>query len=68
MSVAHHFISQTSYLTSSELTEAIRNANVDVHGTFLKAGQEVIIPGILGEPIVEKSIPLARDFKCARCI
>ena len=63
VSVAHHFISQTSYLTSSELTEAMRNANGDVHGTFLKAGQEVIIPGILAAPIVEKPIPLARDFE-----
>ena len=61
--VAHHFIAQSSYLTSSELAEAIRAANGDVHGTFLKAGQEVVIPGILDAPIVEKSIPLARDFE-----
>jgi hypothetical protein len=61
--VAHHFIAQSSYLTSSELAEAIRAANGDVHGTFLKAGQEVVVPGILDSPIVEKSIPLARDFE-----
>ena len=61
--VAHHFIAQSSYLTSSELAEAIRAANGDVRGTFLKAGQEVVIPGILEAPIVEKSIPLARDFE-----
>jgi hypothetical protein len=61
--VAHHFIAQSSYLTSSELAEAIRAANGDVHGTFLKSGQEVVIPGILDAPIVEKSIPLARDFE-----
>jgi hypothetical protein len=63
VSVAHHFISQTTYLTSSELTAAIRAANGDLHGTFLKAGQEVIVPGILEAPIAEKSIPLARDFE-----
>jgi hypothetical protein len=61
--VAHHFIAQSSYLTSSELAEAIRAANGDVHGTFLKAGQELVVPGILDSPIVEKSIPLARDFE-----
>jgi hypothetical protein len=63
VSVAHHFIAQTSYLTSSELSDAIRKANGDLQGTFLKAGQEVVVPGILEAPIVEKSIPLGRDFE-----
>jgi len=61
--VAHHYLAQTSYLTSSELSEAIRNANPDLHGTFLKAGQPVIVPGLLAVPIVEKSIPVQRDFE-----
>ncbi len=61
--VSHHFIAQTSYLTSSELTEAIRQANGGLQGSFLKAGQQVIIPGILDAPIVEKSIPVAKDFE-----
>jgi phage tail protein X len=61
--VSHHFIAQTSYLTSSELTEAIRQANGGLQGTFLKAGQQIIIPGILDAPIVEKSIPVAKDFE-----
>ena len=61
--VAHHYLSQTSYLTSSELSEAIRGANGDFRGTFLKAGQPVIIPGLLPMPIVEKSIPVQRDFE-----
>jgi hypothetical protein len=61
--VSHHFISQTSYLTSTELTEAIRQANGGLQGTFLKAGQQVIIPGILDAPIVEKAIPVAKDFE-----
>jgi len=63
VAVARHYLSQTSYLTSSELTEAIRKANGEFQGTFLKANQQVIIPGILDAPIVEKSIPLARDFE-----
>ena len=61
--VARHYLSQTSYLTSTELSEAIRNANADFKGTFLKAGQPVIIPGLLPMPIVEKSIPVARDYE-----
>jgi hypothetical protein len=61
--VAHKYLSQTSYLTSSELTEAIHKANGDFHGTFLKAGQPVIVPGLLPAPIVEKSVPVERDFE-----
>jgi hypothetical protein len=62
-SVAHHFVAQTSYLTSSELAEAIRKANGDYPGIFFKAGQSVIIPGNLAAPIVEKTVPVARDFE-----
>ena len=62
-SVAHHYIGQTSYLTSSELAEAIRSANGNFSSTFLKAGQQITIPGILPAPIVEKTIPVARDFE-----
>ncbi len=61
--VAHKYLSQTSYLTSTELTEAIHKANGDFHSTFLKAGQPVIIPGLLPAPIVEKSVPVERDFE-----
>ncbi len=61
--VSHHFISQTSYLTSSELAEAIRKANGNLGGTFLKPGQSLLIPGILDAPIAEKSIPIAKDFE-----
>lgn len=61
--VARHYLSQTSYLTSSELSEAIRSANGDFRGTFLKAGQPVIIPGLLPMPIVEKSVAVQRDFE-----
>ena len=61
--VARHYLSQTSFLTSTELAEAIRKANPAVTGTFLKAGQQVVIPGILAAPIVEKSVPVQRDFE-----
>jgi hypothetical protein len=61
--VAHRFLSETSYLTSGELAEAIRKANGDPQGTYLKSGQELIVPGILATPIVEKTIPVPRDFE-----
>ena len=62
-SVSHHFVPLTAYLTSSELAEAIRKANGNLAGIFLKAGQQVVIPGMLDAPIVEKSMPVARDFE-----
>ncbi len=63
VSVAHHFIGQSSFLTSSELAEAIRNANGGLTGTYLKAGQQLVIPGMLDAPIVEKTVPVARSFE-----
>jgi hypothetical protein len=63
ISVARHYLSQTSYLTSSELAEALHGANPEVHGTFLKAGQELTIPGILDAPVAEKSIAVPKDFE-----
>ena len=63
VSVARHYLSQTSYLTSSELAEAMRGANGNLKGTFLKSGEELTIPGILGTPISEKAIPVSKDFE-----
>jgi hypothetical protein len=61
--VARRYLGQTSYLTSSELSDAIRKANGDYSGTFFKAKQQVLIPGILPAPIVEKMVPVQRDFE-----
>jgi phage tail protein X len=63
VSVARHYLSQTSYLTSSELADAMRGTNDNLHGTFLKAGQELVIPGILNAPIAERPVPVAKDFE-----
>ena len=57
-------MSQTSYLTSTELSDAIRKANGNLQGTFLKSGQRVIVPGILAAPIVEKPFPCPEILKC----
>jgi len=61
--VARQFLKQTKYLTSSELAEAIRGANNNRQGTFFKAGETLIIPGILDAPIVEKTVPVEKDFE-----
>jgi len=62
-SVARHYLAQTSFLTSSELAESLRAANSDLRGTYLKPGQTIIVPGILDAPIVEKTVPVPRDFE-----
>ncbi len=62
-SVARKYLKRTKYLTSAELAEAIRAANHNRQGVFLKSGEQIIIPGILESPIVEKSVTVARDFE-----
>jgi len=62
-SVARKYLRKTKYLTSSELAEAIRAANGNRQGAFLKPGEQILIPGILESPIVEKSVPVASDFE-----
>jgi hypothetical protein len=62
-SVARQYLKRTSYLTSSELAEAIRKSNGNRTGNNLKAGEQLVIPGILSAPIVEKTIPVAKDFE-----
>ncbi|HUK24989.1 MAG TPA: putative glycoside hydrolase [Terriglobales bacterium] len=61
--VAHRLLPQTSYLTSSELSDAIHQANSNLHGVFLRAGQQIIVPGVLPAPIAEKTIAVPRDFE-----
>ena len=61
--VAHHYLSKTSFLTSAELGDALRHANGDRKGISLKVGETIIIPGAISEPIVEKPVPVAKDFE-----
>jgi len=62
--IARHYIGQTSYLTSSELADAIRTTNhISESTNILKSGQQLVIPGILPAPITEKTIPVPRDFE-----
>ncbi len=61
--VAHQYLKRTSYLTSSELAEAIRKVNGKRSSNILKNGEQLTIPGILPAPIVEKTVPVAKDFE-----
>ena len=61
--VARQYLRRTKYLTSADLAEAMRAANQNHQGVFLKSGDQIVIPGILEAPIVEKSVPVARDFE-----
>jgi hypothetical protein len=65
--VAHRYLNKTSYMTSSELAEAIRQVNGKSNGdhkaNILKASESIVIPGILPAPIVEKTVPVAKDFE-----
>jgi hypothetical protein len=62
--VTHRYLGRTSYLTSSELAEAIRGINhLPVSASILKANEQIIIPGILAAPIIEHTISVPKDFE-----
>jgi len=62
--IARRYLSKTSYLTSSELAEAIRQINHKSESSnILKANENIVIPGILSAPITEKTIPITKDFE-----
>jgi hypothetical protein len=61
--VARQYLKRTAYLTSSELAEAIRHINGNRSANILKSGEQITIPGILPAPIVEKTVPVAKDFE-----
>jgi hypothetical protein len=62
--IARKYLGKTSYLTPSELADAIRSVNHKSEASnILKANENIIIPGILPAPISEKTIPVAKDFE-----
>ncbi len=61
--IARQYLHKTAYLTSSELSDAIRHVNGDRSANILKSGEQITIPGILPAPIVEKTFPVAKDFE-----
>ena len=63
--VARHYLKRTAYLTSSELAEAIRKTNGNRTGNNLKAGEQILVPGILAAPIVRSRSRWRRTLKFA---
>ena len=64
ITIARHYLGKTSYLTSTQLAEAIRAANHKPEtSNFLKGNEQIIIPGILPAPIVEHTIPVQKDWE-----
>jgi len=61
--IARRYLGRTSYLTSSELADAIRHSNGDRTANILKANENILIPGILSAPVTEKTIPVPKDFE-----
>ncbi|HTK94191.1 MAG TPA: putative glycoside hydrolase, partial [Terriglobales bacterium] len=60
-SVARLYLPETPYMGTKELAEAIRRANPGLKGEFLKAGQQITVPDIEPQPVVEHSRPWAKD-------
>jgi hypothetical protein len=59
--LVHRYLAQTIFMTSGELEGAIRQANPAWTGNHLHPGQELIIPGIEPQPIVEHPVPFAKS-------
>ena len=59
--LVRHYLPQSHYMTAGELETAMTQAN-RLKGPFLKPGP-VLIPGIEDQPIVEKIIPVKKDFE-----
>jgi hypothetical protein len=62
--IARRYLGKTSYLTSSQLADAIRAVNHKSDASnILKANETIIIPGILAAPITEKTVAVNKDFE-----
>ncbi|MDT8067228.1 MAG: putative glycoside hydrolase [Terriglobia bacterium] len=59
----YSYLPQTKYMTKPEFEAALRQANPRLKGLFPKPGTKVIIPGIEPQPIVEKSVPVPKDYE-----
>ena len=63
-SIARHYLGKTSYLTTSELADAIREVNHKSGGAnVVKSNENIVIPGVIPAPITARTIPVPRDFE-----
>jgi len=61
--VVRRFWPSTEYMTKAELDTALRSANHLGKTQYVKAGQQLVIPGYEPQPIVERAIPVAPSFE-----
>ena len=60
--IAHRYLTQSSAMLASDLEAQIRNANhLPEKQLYVKKGQTVLIPAIEPQPVVEHSVPMAKD-------
>jgi hypothetical protein len=60
--IAHRYLSQSSVMLASELEEQIRDVNhLAPKQLYVKKGQTLLIPNIEPQPVVEHSVPMAKD-------
>src|SRR5436305_13062205 len=59
ISVARKYLSESSYMTVAEFEAAIRKANNGK--SAFKKNEEILVPGIEPQPVVEKSVLFPRD-------
>jgi hypothetical protein len=60
--IAHHYLSQSSVMLASDLEEQIRSLNhLPEKQLYVKKGQTLLIPSIETQPVVEHSVPMAKD-------
>jgi len=62
-SLAFHYLPQTAYMTRAELEAAMQQANQGKIGKYLKPKTQIVIPGVFAAPLVEKSIPVPKNFE-----
>lgn len=60
--IVHHFLPLTTYMTGSELEQAIRSGNAEIKGIWPKPGTELVIPGYK-ENWSEKPVLINKDFE-----
>jgi len=62
-SITYRYLAQTIFMTNGEIEAAIRQANPAWTGKHLRPGQDLIVPGVETAPIVEHSVPFAKNVE-----
>jgi hypothetical protein len=61
-SLVRHYLAESVFMRRSNLDNAIRQAN-GLRGNTLQPGETVTIPGIPVQPILDRPVPIPKDFE-----